>query len=137
MDRQIIEDSLKRIEDQLAANLGYFSGDDTETLRILQGHIRNQLGVIRGALPVPATAQDLLSEEERRSGVIISTDREGRETRVSAKEWRDQPTRITIGAHIQDGAWQETELEPADAAKLAALLLSKPSVKQVTSGGAG
>jgi hypothetical protein len=47
MDAKIIERSLTEIEEQLAANEGYFVGHDLVTLQILQGHIKDRVREIR------------------------------------------------------------------------------------------
>lgn len=38
-----VEDAIAKIRKQLDVNLEYFSGNDRETLAILQGHIKDQL----------------------------------------------------------------------------------------------
>ena len=43
----MIRESVENIEQQLDTNLGYFSGDDLATLKILQTHIKEQTEAIR------------------------------------------------------------------------------------------
>jgi hypothetical protein len=42
---------VREIEEQLAANEGYFSGSDLVTLQLLQGHIKDSLAAIRALIP--------------------------------------------------------------------------------------
>jgi hypothetical protein len=42
---------VREIEEQLAANEGYFSGSDLVTLQLLQGHIKDSLAAIRAMIP--------------------------------------------------------------------------------------
>lgn len=67
---------------------------------------------------------------ERHTGVIISTNSKGAESRVSAKCWdrsyEGQPNDwVTLSIYIGDHRWIEEELHRDDALKLAAIIQHK------------
>lgn len=71
-----------------------------------------------------------LTRDEKHIGVVISTDSEGNETRLSAKRWDRKfdglPSDwITISIYLGDSRWQERELRVEDALRFAEIIQHK------------
>jgi hypothetical protein len=72
-----------------------------------------------------------LTDDERHIGVIRSTQPGAGDSRISVNEWSGRGGSITFGMFMGDGRWIEGDFLPEDAAKVATLILGKPSVNEL------
>lgn len=73
-----------------------------------------------------------LTSDERHIGVILSSVKDGSDSRISVKQWQGKNGLITFGMFMGNHRWLEGDFLPEDAAKVAALILGKPAVKALT-----
>lgn len=79
--------------------------------------------------PPPQDHARGLTDDEKNFGVIRSFVPESTDdNRISVKQWRGDNDLITFGIFIGNHRWAECSMLPEDAAKVAALILSKPAV---------
>lgn len=90
-----------------------------------------------GQNPAPAANVVGLSPDEKHIGVILSSVKDGSDSRVSVKEWSDNSGIITFGMFMGNHQWIEGDFLPDDAAKIAALILGKPSVAALSAANEG
>ncbi|MDO9416979.1 hypothetical protein [Pararhizobium sp.] len=80
------------------------------------------------APPADELRAALLSPDEKHIGVIRSDVGDGEDYRIAVKQWAGEPARITFEIYLTENRWASVPFLPADAVKVAALILSKPAV---------